>query len=417
MLSRFAGSKSVLGIDFGTHSVKIVEMSSVHGELAVLHGAVIRIPPEEADYDISQQIRIYLDSQHSKANRAVIALPASSGEAGESDTVVWQILERPEIPVDVKRRDLMKALQFELEELIAYDPTEAVFDAQILYPSADGTGSIVLVVIAPRSLVEQRIDLLRQADLQPIAVDLDFFALERLAEYTGQLSKQSQALLVEVGETKTSVGFYQSDRLQAIFDFHAGGRNISNELQRNLNLDHLDAEEAKHSQVWIEHVGEVEDEDDSFLEALSALGPQAGYLGGAGTWRVDAAIENSIDDQRVGICPPLRSCFDSYETEFPDAQISIMVLAGGTAQLYNFPELLMERFGIQVEKISYADRLLWPMDNAAVRDVQANEPTFAVAIGLAMKTLAYKLPVVGGAPQEDILMEEEADDQSGSVTG
>ena len=114
-------------------------------------------------------------------------------------------------------------------------------DFQILDPDADGLEMSVLLVAAKRDLIEGKVRLLTDADVQPAVVDVDAFALHNAFEVNYPEAMSGVVCLVNIGHEVTNINILDEGVPLLTRDIAVGTRRFREDLQRERGLS---AEEA-----------------------------------------------------------------------------------------------------------------------------------------------------------------------------
>ncbi|HKA31083.1 MAG TPA: pilus assembly protein PilM [Candidatus Binatia bacterium] len=197
----------VLAVDIGSHSVKLVSVrrdgtgirleGAATGEMpaGAMYGHVIRDPSPVADV-----VRRLVRETGARTRRAVAALPGPA-------VMMRRITVRPSSDTSLDALVVREAAV-----LIPDALDHAVLDYQVLGRLGPEPTACVLVVAARRDLVRSFASAVRAAGLEPCALDVDVFALDRLyrAQGSGTCPKASVAL-VHVGARRADVIVAGSD--------------------------------------------------------------------------------------------------------------------------------------------------------------------------------------------------------------
>lgn len=150
----------ILGIDFGTWSIKAVEMESRWRRLEVLDFHEVKMPLQ-----LSEPVPMYqaalqqlLASLPSHPDKIVTSLPV--------DKIALRFLR---IPIG-NRKKVEQMYQFELEDNIPFKLEESALEHRI---SPDGRGSLVFTAVAPKKFVRSQLDW-----YQAIGVDPDWLCFD-----------------------------------------------------------------------------------------------------------------------------------------------------------------------------------------------------------------------------------------------
>src|SRR5664279_1891078 len=134
-------------------------------------------------------------------------------------------------------------------------------DFQILDPDADGLEMSVLLVAAKRDLIEGKIRLLVDADVQASIVDVDAFALHNAFEVNYPEAMSGVVCLVNIGHEVTNINILDDGVPLLTRDISVGTRRFREDLQRERGLS---AEEADGLlQGCLLYTSDAADEEDS----------------------------------------------------------------------------------------------------------------------------------------------------------
>src|SRR3990167_7613997 len=186
------GTKDIVGLDIGSHSIKLVRLKKGKKGFELLNFGIIPIPPEtivdgliEKPEIVTNAIKNIFKTERIKTKEVVTAI------SGES--VVIKKINVPKMTED----ELAESIRVEAEQYIPFDIEEVNLDFQIIKETGakeaekEETGEEgapkanmdVLLVAARKELVEGRNKPIIDADLKPVIVDLDVFAMENGYEF------------------------------------------------------------------------------------------------------------------------------------------------------------------------------------------------------------------------------------------
>lgn len=249
--------KSVLGINMGNHSIKIVEMTRRGNSLIVQN--LLTAPTKEAIVSgemiqpdvVATTLKETLKSGGVRTKEAVISVAGQSG-------VVVRVTELPKMP----KKELVKAIPLEIERHLPFQSGGAVQSYEILKEPeevAEGEQIPVLFAAARAELVDAYLVAIQQAGLSPLAVDVEPLAAARAlfaARGFGLSDSQSGrvSVLVNIGYEGTEISFVEGGVLIFTRLVPFGGRHLTEDLRDHLGMDLEEAERAKieHGTAWIE---------------------------------------------------------------------------------------------------------------------------------------------------------------------
>ena len=159
---------SIIGLDIGSHSIKLVEIERRKDEAILLATGSIPTPPKvllsanpEDIESIAMVIKKLWNETGAHTKNVNIALPESQ--------VFTRVIEVPQL----SDRELTSAIKWEAEQYIPMPLDQVTVDFTILRDSREtGTNKMeVLLVASPKTLVEKYVTILEYADLIPVAVE------------------------------------------------------------------------------------------------------------------------------------------------------------------------------------------------------------------------------------------------------
>ena len=208
----FGRKKAAIGLDVGTHAIKVVEVGVSGSTVTVGNAGYQEITSEDA------------------REAALRDLVHRTGLKGED--VVTSVAGRSVIVryVNLRRMD------------------EVVLDCQPI-EGADNVGPDemrVLLVAVKRNLIEEHVSLLRACGVNPVVIDVDGFALgnAHLLASGGNVGEDVKGC-VDIGASKTNINVMQGDRSLFTREVYVGGSDFSAEISRRLSINPFEVEELK----------------------------------------------------------------------------------------------------------------------------------------------------------------------------
>lgn len=154
-------TKSLLGIDIRTNSIRFVELSSFGNSYKV------KMCSNIASGDITELKKI-LKQAKSKTKNVAVALSHSA--------IIFKELE---IEQRLSDKELEDFLKFNIEKYIGEPTANISFDYQVINNAVDGSITIRIIAVR-RERIEKYINMLQNADLCLKIIDIDSYALERV---------------------------------------------------------------------------------------------------------------------------------------------------------------------------------------------------------------------------------------------
>ncbi len=233
-------TKRLIGLDVGSSSVKALELSLEGGEPMVTGFAKAEIP---SGGTIADAVKNLLGQGKLHTKRAVASL------AGQDLVVRFVPMMR------MSAEEARNAIRIDTDKYVPFDLAETQLDCQILkrtpHGSSEGAGEnqmTVLVAACKSSVVEERVSLMTGQGLQPVAIDLDFFALSNAYEFSRRLlgiHDDRPLALVDIGSERTAISVMTGGEICFSREVQLGGANMTDSIARRLGIDAAEAESLK----------------------------------------------------------------------------------------------------------------------------------------------------------------------------
>lgn len=339
------GRKSAVGLDIGGACIKAVEITRDKYDYIITGYGQIDIQSEAERPDA---IRDLFDQCRFRSNKVVTAVSGKS--------VIVRYINMAQMSDD----HLDSAILFEADKYIPFDIDEVQIDTQKLMdlPDDDGHGAPemkVLLVAVKKTLVEEQAGMLMDLGLQPIAIDVDAFAIGNAYELNESLSpgieEQKTLGLVDIGANKTCINIIR-DRISLFArEVYLGGNDFTTAITRRLGVELYEAESLKR------------DSQDREVEVQEAIAPVVEDLG------------NEIN-----------LSFDFFENQY-DGEVDEVYLSGGGALLPSLEEEFETFFEKRTRVWNPIEGLKIKSDNVDIDSLNKSALQLAVSVGLAARAI------------------------------
>ncbi len=221
---------SSIGIDIGTHSIKCVEITYGKGTIKLKRATLLPITPGTSQSDILKKfLEVYP------------AMPKSVRISISGPSVV---IRRITLPI-MTHSDLKGAIRFEAENHLPFSIDECVLDFQILDQVPNQTMMNVLLVAAKRDFIQERLDMLMQANVQPEIIDLDVFCVANAFEALSMAAENKVYGLLDIGHQTTSFVVMRDKFPFFVREIPFGGVSVTNVLAELKSIGISEAETLK----------------------------------------------------------------------------------------------------------------------------------------------------------------------------
>lgn len=348
----FGKSKSLVGLDIGSSSVKLVELKPVSkGEFSwkLVNLGVAQLAPEVIVDGSIMDSTVVVDAiqqlfRENKVKTSDVAI-AVSGHSVIIKKITMAYMSEEE---------LAESIRWEAESYIPFDIDDVQMDYQVLDEADRGDGNMdVLLVAAKKEKVSEYVSVVQQSGKSPVVVDVDSFALQNALTSNYELSDLQVTALINIGASVMNINIMQGRSTVFWRDISFGGNVYTDAIQKDLGVDFDSAEILKR--------GESVDGID-FEQVIPVL---------------------SSVTQDLGV--EVQKTFDFFKATAGSDKIDRIMLTGGCSKILNLDSFLADRFDAQVE-------LLNPFQNISYNEKQFNSQVIhdlrasaAIAVGLAMR--------------------------------
>lgn len=340
-------SKTTVGLDIGTSSVKLMELKETSSGIEVLHLALSEFPPE-------------LKGRERKDPYWIAALIKELfQEAGIKKTEVITVVSGPEVGIrrmilpPIPREELRAAISWEGGKCFPFPLDKAIIDYHLLGEVSEGEAKkLALLAVAARpEAIDQELSILNFAGLTPKGIEVTPFALWNILQRSYPLNERENIALLDLGAEETGVLIFKGQVLQFTREIFTGSNSLTQAIASTLPEESWEkAEEIKRHQGI--------SREASFFPALRPP-----------LERMVAEVERS---------------FDFYRTQVREEKIARVLISGGGAELKGLPEFLENSLGIPVEVFNPFAGPEWLFKGSPFKTPAELSPRMVVVAGLAL---------------------------------
>lgn len=238
----FFSSKKVIGIDIGSSSIKLAEVTFSPKGIVLNNFAVIPSPQQAINNGeitdtllVAESIRSGFKENGFKIKNASIGL---------SGTAV--IIKKISIPrIDPKK--LKEQIKYEASQYLPFDVSQVTLDHHVLSITSNPENLDVLVVAAQNEFILNYLSSINQAGLKCVVLDVSSLALANIFEINYGKTDEPVALFNFGSNITNFLVLFQGE---VIFsrDIPVGGFHFTNEISKNMGVTFEEAESLKISQ-------------------------------------------------------------------------------------------------------------------------------------------------------------------------
>ncbi|HTG47088.1 MAG TPA: type IV pilus assembly protein PilM [Actinomycetota bacterium] len=342
-------AKGRIGLDIGSTAVRAAELS-VSRQPSVVRAGQVPLPPDAVENGevrdplaVTEAIR-QLWSDVGFKNRQVWL------GVGNQRVVVREIA-LPFLP----EKELRASLGLQVQEFIPMSVDEAVLDYDPIgeFEQDDRKMLRMLLVAAQRVMVEQVVQVVTDAKLEPLGLDLIPFALVRAIgtpDVSMDLEDEGEEAIIDVGAHVTNIVVHSRGATRFVRILPSGGRDVTVAIARSIGVDEDVAERLKRGEP---------------VEGAPA--PQQ--------------VRQVALQRAAAFVDEIRSSLEFYTAQAREARIARVLVTGGGSRLEGLLELMRQRIPVPVEPGRVFQQLPSELPEDAAADA---EPVLAVAVGLAI---------------------------------
>ena len=347
----FGNTKSIIGLDIGSSSVKAVELAVKARGIELVNLGVAPVEPEAIVQGAFLNSSVISEAIQQAVREAGIKTKMVATAVSGHSVIVKKI----SLPT-MSREELEESIRWEAEQYIPFDINEVNLDFQIL-ETGDGEGQMdVLLVAAKKDLIDDYVQVISDAGLQPIVLDVAAFAVENTFTRNYEPSKEEVVALVNVGSQVVNINIVSEGVPAFTRDISTGGNAYTEEIQKALAVSWEEAERIKLGG------GATEESQD--------VVPQ----------EVEQAMR-SVTDTVIG---EISRSLDFFAATAAESRIARVMLSGGGCRISGFESAFQGKTNLPVELLNPLERVT--VSNRLDPDMLARwGPSLGVAVGLAMR--------------------------------
>src|SRR5512146_222469 len=230
------GSKSIVGLDVGSSSIKAVELKKTRAGIEVAHLGLEPIAP-----DIVVDSMIVDSGTVSSAIAKLFTDTEIKATAVGGHSVIVKKISLP----SMSDQELAETIQKEAAQHIPFDLGDVNLDYQILSEDAGNPQMDVLLVAVKKDKILNYTNVLSMAGKSPAIVDIDALALQNCYEYNYEPSPNQVVALLNLGASVMNINIVKGTTPLFPRDVSVGGHQYTDSLQKELDLSFDDAEALK----------------------------------------------------------------------------------------------------------------------------------------------------------------------------
>jgi len=373
-------SKYPIGLDISDYSLKLIQLNKKRRDSIDIQ-AISKVSLEKGiinDGEIVNKIKTI------EAIKKLLDKPLK-GKISSHDVVAclpetktYLIL----IEIEKSPNELKKIIEAEIEKHIPIPVDEMYYDWQVI----ESTRNVdkVLIGACPKNIVKQYIEVLKEAKLSVVGLEIEAVAISRsLLKEESPKNKKGQVrdnhLIIDIGKKRTSMFVYSKNTPLLTLSLPLSGELITSQIAHSLEIDEEQAEKAK-------------------------------IICGLDKTKAKGIIRNILSDTIDNIIEKIDESIDYFNHHFPGkGEIKQIQICGGGSSIknidiyieeatsikttkgdslinFNNKTLIADNFFLETYKIK-SDFTNTEKDSKSMTINQDSRLSYATAIGLALRNI------------------------------
>lgn len=349
----FQKKKDVAAFDIGSSSIKLVQMNQTKKGWELVRLGMAELPPEAiVDGSIIDAMTVTNTMKDLIKEHGVKVKDAVSSLTGHS--VIIKKVSFPAMTED----ELAESIQWEAEQYIPFPITDVNIDFQILGADTEGRGQMeVMLVAVKKDVINDYTNVIKEAGLNPVVIDVDSFALENMMEINYPVAPGENIAMVNIGASITSISVILGGLTIFTRSIPMGGNQFTEEIQRQMNISFKDAEDMK-------------------------VGRKAPPAADA------ASLPAAIETISTNLAFEVKRSLDFFLGGSQGSYVNKIYLSGGGSKAAGLQDLMQEKTNIPIEIANPFKNLEVNVKTYDKEELKEQAPFFGVAVGLATRRFA-----------------------------
>ncbi|WP_069649462.1 type IV pilus assembly protein PilM [Caloranaerobacter ferrireducens] len=321
-------TKEVISMDIGTRYIKIAIGKEKNGSIIIKNAFKLDTPTNSIKdgnildlNSIKSLISKKILEEKVKAKRVIVTVQSSS------------IIKRELVLPKVKEEELNSIVNIEIEQYLPIMLSDYLIDYKVLEEfEEDNVKKVrILVVIAPKALVERYLKLIKELNLKPYVLDVNSNVISKLFSSDMLINSENYSFdktvaVIDLGNEQINVNIISRGILSFSRLINNGGRELDINIANSFNLNLIEAEKRK-----IETIDLFENEIDM-----------------TSTQVLNNVARNTID---IWI-EEIDKIFNYYTSRSLGNKIDCIYLYGGSSNIKGIEDYFAKKLNIITKKIS-----------------------------------------------------------------
>ncbi len=238
----FNKNKNALGVDIGSSSIKLVEVSFDKSKINLINYGEKIMPIKKEDVasgssidsvfsssaEVGGTIKDIIKKTGMKTKDATLSIPSFMS--------FFTVFTAP----PMSKEEVKTVVQFEAKQHIPLPLSEVALDWSIIEEASSGKGPKILLVAVPNKTIDQYQEIAQTAGINLLAVEAEVFSLARSAVQEPDINKP--ILLVNIGFQNTTIAVVENGLIKSTYNTNFSVVSLIKHLATNLGMEYNEAE-------------------------------------------------------------------------------------------------------------------------------------------------------------------------------
>ena len=237
LLQKLRGEQCTTGLDIGNHSIKLIKLRHLKDGYYLEAAGIKELAPGTLEGSEIKNRDALIDSITTLVNQCdptiVEVVFSMSGHGIISDKCTFKI---------DPNENAEELILWEAGQRSPFDVDDITLDYKILHRKVQTSEAEVLLVAAKNQIMQNYIDLLYEAGLKPVIVDVVSFAMTNCYAHESPATPSAgTTALINIGHNLTNVTFIKDGVYHSSRDITTAGDFFNKTIQRNCGISAEDA--------------------------------------------------------------------------------------------------------------------------------------------------------------------------------
>jgi type IV pilus assembly protein PilM len=380
LLPRLVPGNTSIGLDIGSSGIKLVQLRHTKNGVALYKAGSAPTPPDSVKRGV-----VVDPLAVAKAVTSLVDALQVEGIAVAAGVVGPTVVVR-EVPLPVMSdRQLRKSIQWEARNYISFPVEESVVEFQVLErpDSASGGQMRVMLVAAPRDMVDSQVETIELAGLEPVAIEIQPFAAMRglLASNGEARAQDCVTAVLEIGAAYTVITIMKNGEFILTRMIPIAGDAFTEAVKNALDIELEEANQLKETAMQMV----LSEEERATLDPVAQQASRA----------IEPLLDELIREVRRSLA------YHDYQQQSSDEAagsfgVNEVLLSGGSARLPKIADYFQAQLGVPVQLADIFGQKGLRTQGVDAGYLRSHAPILLVGAGLALRELQLPGPAKAG---------------------